>query len=152
MSIFSDRSTMLVSPVFHNGSLLDPVVVPSVADRAGYIDWLFTTPLLLVSLGVLAGLSPSSTMLAIFADIFMVVTGLFAGIRGSHYNEGERYKWGWYTVSCVGFLLIFYILITGGSVGKYPHPCCLSGVSADPRQPPRTGRARLGVSSGSSAS
>jgi bacteriorhodopsin len=72
----------------------------------------------LVSLGVLAGLSPASTLLAIFADIFMVVTGLFAGLRGSQYNEGERYKWGWYTVSCVAFLLIFYILATQGTAGE----------------------------------
>lgn len=83
---------------------------------ARYIDWLFTTPLLLVSLGVLAGLSPSSTLIAIFFDVLMIVTGTFAGIRGSHYNEGERYKWGWYTVSCFAFVMIFYVLITGGSV------------------------------------
>ena len=85
---------------------------------SGYIDWLFTTPLLLVSLGVLAGLSPASTMLAIFADIFMVVTGLFAGVRGSQYEQGERYKWGWYTISCAAFLLIFYVLATQGTAGR----------------------------------
>jgi len=81
---------------------------------ARYVDWLFTTPLLLVSLGVLAGLSPASTLLAIFADILMVVTGLFAGIKGSAYNQGEKYKWGWYTISCIAFLAIWYILIVGG--------------------------------------
>lgn len=98
-------------------------------------------------------------MLAIFADIFMVVTGLFAGVRGSHFNEGERYKWGWYTVSCVGFLLIFYILITGGSAGESSFISGLVGQECNPLecraddrvQRPRTGRARLGVFSGSSA-
>jgi bacteriorhodopsin len=87
--------------------------------QAGYIDWLFTTPLLLVSLGVLAGLSPASTLLAIFADIFMVVTGLLAGVKGSAYYEGERYKWAWYTLSCIAFVAIFYILLIGGQNGEY---------------------------------
>jgi bacteriorhodopsin len=60
----------------------------------------------------------------------MVVTGLFAGVRGSAYNEGERYKWGWYTISCIAFVLIFYILVQGGRTGK-----CLSNseeTQADP--------------------
>jgi bacteriorhodopsin len=58
-------------------------------------------------------------LLAIFADILMVVTGLLAGVKSSAYSQGERYKWGWYTISCIAFLAIFYILIVGGQTGTY---------------------------------
>ena len=67
--------------------------------------------------------------MAIFADILMVVTGLLAGVKSSAYNQGERYKWGWYTISCIAFLAIFYILIVGGQTGTYflsfKHTLCL---------------------------
>jgi bacteriorhodopsin len=49
----------------------------------------------------------------------MVVTGLLAGVKGSAYYEGERYKWAWYTLSCIAFVAIFYILLIGGQSGEY---------------------------------
>jgi bacteriorhodopsin len=61
-------------------------------------------------------------LLAIFADILMVVTGLLAGVKSSAYSQGERYKWGWYTISCIAFLAIFYILIVGGQTGTFLLP------------------------------
>lgn len=78
------------------------------------IDWLLTTPLLLVSLGVLGGLSPYDTTLAILADIFMIVTGLLSSSVPARWASGERARWGFYAVSCVGFLMIWWILLTGG--------------------------------------
>lgn len=56
--------------------------------------------------------------MAILADVLMIVTGLLAGIRGSHYNAGERYKWGWFAVSCAAFLVIWYVLVVGGMKGE----------------------------------
>ena len=78
------------------------------------IDWLFTTPLLLLSLCFIAGLSPYETLLAILADVFMIVTGLMSSFVGARWSDGERAKWAWYAVSCAGFLYIFWILFRGG--------------------------------------
>ena len=84
----------------------------------GYIDWLFTTPLLLISLAVLAGLSPSDTLLAVLADVFMIVTGLMGGLVPARWAPGERARWGWFGVSCVGFLVVWWVLFTGGLKGE----------------------------------
>lgn len=78
------------------------------------IDWLFTTPLLLLSLAFIAGLSPYETLLAVLADIFMIVTGLFSSLVGARWASGERAKWGWFAVSCAGFLYIWYIMFRSG--------------------------------------
>ena len=82
------------------------------------IDWLFTTPLLLLSLAFLSGLSPYETTLAILADVFMIVTGLFASLVPARWAPGERARWGFFTVSCVAFLWIWWILITNGLKGE----------------------------------
>jgi len=89
---------------------------------ARYVDWLFTTPLLLVSLGVLAGLSPSATLLAIAADVFMIVTGTFSALMPSTWDESERYKWAWYAVSCAGFLIIWVTLFQGAQKSAHLRP------------------------------
>lgn len=78
------------------------------------IDWLLTTPLLLVSLGFLSGLAPYETVLLILADVFMIVTGLLSSFVSSRWASGERARWGFYAVSCVAFLYIFWILIFDG--------------------------------------
>ena len=85
--------------------------------RSGYIDWLFTTPLLLVSLAFLAGLSPADTVLVICADVFMIVTGLMSTLVPARSTDGERFRWLWYGISCAGFLGIWWILVTGGRKG-----------------------------------
>lgn len=87
---------------------------------ARYADWLFTTPLLLVSLAILAGLSPAEALLAIVADVLMIVTGLASTEVGSRWNSGERYKWAWYAISCIAFLFIWLTLFNGGVKGAFP--------------------------------
>jgi len=81
---------------------------------ARYIDWLFTTPLLLVSLAFLAGLSPADTVLTILFDLGMIVTGLLGGLTPARWHDGEVARWSFFAVSCAFFLGIFYVLITGG--------------------------------------
>ncbi|KAK4690043.1 hypothetical protein P7C73_g47, partial [Tremellales sp. Uapishka_1] len=81
---------------------------------ARYIDWLFTTPLLLLSLALLAGLSPADTLMVVLADIFMIVTGLFAGVVPSRLDAGQRSRWLFYAISCIAFLGIFVTLYQGG--------------------------------------
>lgn len=76
---------------------------------ARYVDWLFTTPLLLLSLalsgiptapkryGLLAGL--------LLADVMMVVTGFAFGA-----SITPAVKWTWYAISCGAFAAIGYVM------------------------------------------
>ena len=58
---------------------------------ARYVDWSLTTPLLLLDLALLAGLSGGHILIAIFADLVMILTGLFAAFGA----EKNGSKWGW---------------------------------------------------------
>jgi bacteriorhodopsin len=76
---------------------------------ARYVDWSLTTPLLLLDLALLAGLSGANILVAIVADLIMVLTGLFAA-----FGHGEGQKWGWYTIACIAYLVIVYQLAVNG--------------------------------------
>lgn len=76
---------------------------------ARYVDWFFTTPLLLLDLSLLAGLSGANILVAIVADLIMVLTGLFAA-----YGSNDGTKWGWYVWACVAYLTIVYQLAFNG--------------------------------------
>lgn len=71
-----------------------------------YIDWVVTTPLLLLELGVIAGLRPKLIAGVIGADIFMIVTGAIATIEG----RPENYLW--WAISTGSFLAILGALFT----------------------------------------
>lgn len=58
---------------------------------ARYVDWSLTTPLLLLDLSLLAGLNGAHMLMAIVADVIMILTGLFAAFG----SEGTPQKWGW---------------------------------------------------------
>jgi len=70
---------------------------------ARYVDYFITTPLLLLDLALLSGLSGANTLVAIAADVIMVLTGLFAT-----FGKGDGQKWGWYTIACIAYLTIVY--------------------------------------------
>jgi len=76
---------------------------------ARYIDWSVTTPLLLLDLSFLAGLSGADIMVAIVADVIMVLTGLFAA-----FGHTEIQKWGYYIMGCIAYLVIVWQLAVGG--------------------------------------
>lgn len=76
---------------------------------ARYVDWALTTPLLLLDLSLLAGLSGYSILVTIVADVVMILTGLFAA-----YARFEGQKWGWYTIACLSYLTIIYQLAYKG--------------------------------------
>jgi len=76
---------------------------------ARYIDWLITTPLLLIDLGILAGMNGASLSTAIAADIIMIVSGLFAAL-----SHRKAPIWGWYTIACIAYLTIIYQLVING--------------------------------------
>jgi bacteriorhodopsin len=77
---------------------------------ARYIDWVVTTPLLLLSLvagalkgsvrkhgGLIAGL--------VISDVYMIVTGLVAG-----WTDDPTLKWWFYALSCLSFVAIYALL------------------------------------------
>ncbi len=75
-----------------------------------YIDWAFTTPLLLLSLASGAIFNQAKKPYALIAgllgsDVYMIVTGLVAG-----FTDNPVLKWSFYGLSCLGFLAIYAIL------------------------------------------
>ncbi|KAI9681752.1 MAG: hypothetical protein M1829_000497 [Trizodia sp. TS-e1964] len=76
---------------------------------ARYADWTVTTPLLLLDLALLAGVSGADIFVAIVADIVMVLTGLFAA-----YGHNATQKWGYYVMGCVAYLIVIYQLAVAG--------------------------------------
>lgn len=77
---------------------------------ARYVDWAITTPLLLLDLGLLAGMNGAHLSMAIVADLIMVLTGLFAAFG----SEGTPAKWGWYTIACFAYLIVVWHLGVNG--------------------------------------
>ena len=73
------------------------------------MDWAITTPLLLLDLSFLAGLNGANILVAVLADLIMVLTGLFAA-----YGHSNIQKWGWYAMACVAYLVIVYQIAIGG--------------------------------------
>jgi bacteriorhodopsin len=77
---------------------------------ARYVDWSLTTPLLLLDLSLLAGLSGANILVAIVADVIMVLSGLFA----AYGQDKDSRKWGWYAWGCIAYIVIIYQLAVGG--------------------------------------
>ena len=76
---------------------------------ARYVDWSLTTPLLLLDLAFLAGLSGADILVAIVADLIMILTGLFAA-----FSRNESAQWGYYTIACIAYLVVIYKLAVPG--------------------------------------
>ena len=76
---------------------------------ARYVDWSVTTPLLLLDLCLLAGLPGANILVAIVADIIMILTGLFAA-----FTVQEGPKWGYYAIACIAYLVVVYQLAFNG--------------------------------------
>jgi bacteriorhodopsin len=77
---------------------------------ARYIDWVITTPLLLLSLvsGAVLGLTRKRGALIaglLLSDVYMIVTGLVAG-----WTDDPTLKWWFYILSCLSFLAIYALL------------------------------------------
>ncbi|KAM0789931.1 hypothetical protein ACM66B_006771 [Microbotryomycetes sp. NB124-2] len=72
---------------------------------ARYIDWVITTPLLLLELLLASGLPLSDVFSTIFFDEVMIVTGLIGSLVAS------RYKWGLYAFGCAAEFYIWWILL-----------------------------------------
>jgi bacteriorhodopsin len=71
---------------------------------ARYLDWLVTTPLLLLDLGALAGISTEDLVMLVFLDELMVLAGMAGGL-----SKGPATLWMW-ILGCVFFPPIVYDL------------------------------------------
>jgi len=78
---------------------------------ARYIDWAITTPLLLLDLCLLAGIDGAHTLMAIVADVIMVLGGLFA----AYGNEHAAQKWGWFAIACIAYLFVIWHVAVHGA-------------------------------------
>ncbi len=76
---------------------------------ARYIDWTFTTPLLLITLSMTAmhsGQKRAGAIAgAVLADVMMILTAFFFGA-----SEVAWIKWTWFIISCAAFLGVYYVI------------------------------------------
>jgi len=88
----------IVLPV--NGELLDIY-------WARYADWLFTTPLLLLDLALLAGARRSTIGTLVGLDVMMILTGLVGAVTS---GGGAGVRIVWWGVSTAFMLVLLYFL------------------------------------------
>lgn len=74
--------------------------------KGRYVDLSITTPLLLLELGVIAGLRPKLIAGVMGADLFMILTGMIASF------ESPPNSYIWYIISCGAFLAILVSLLS----------------------------------------
>ncbi|MFC7058082.1 bacteriorhodopsin [Halovenus salina] len=87
----------------HSGATVDGTI--SLWGR--YLTWAFSTPFILLSLGLLAGSNLTKIFTAIVFDVGIMITGLAAALTTSSY----LFRWFWYAISCSFLLVVFYILL-----------------------------------------
>ncbi|MFB6205166.1 MAG: bacteriorhodopsin [Haloglomus sp.] len=81
---------------------------------ARYADWLFTTPLLLLDLGLLAGADRNTLATLIGLDVGMILTGLVGAVAtgaGSTLSPGAT-RIAWWGISCGFFVVLLYYLVS----------------------------------------
>jgi bacteriorhodopsin len=88
---------------------------------ARYADWLFTTPLLLVDLALLAGANRNTMATLVGLDVGMILTGLVAALNTEGAlgigNDGVRLVW-WGVSTGFFVVLLYYLLATLSSQAK----------------------------------
>ena len=75
---------------------------------ARYIDWVLTTPLLLMDLLLTCALPWPTVFYTISMNEIMIVTGLIGAL------VQRRYKWGFYVFGCAAFLFVVYTVVIEG--------------------------------------
>lgn len=71
---------------------------------ARYVDWAISTPLVILQLALLAGVSGASTFTAVVANVILILAGLFSAFGRSNTAQ----KWGWYVIAIVAFLTVVW--------------------------------------------
>jgi bacteriorhodopsin len=73
-----------------------------------YIDWVITTPLLLLDLMLTAAMPWPTILFIILCDEVMIITGLVGALVRS------SYKWGYFAFGCAALVYIVYVLVWEG--------------------------------------
>ncbi|GAB7092917.1 bacteriorhodopsin [Halolamina litorea] len=73
---------------------------------ARYADWVFTTPLLLFDLALLAGANRNTLATLVGLDVFMIATGVVAALEPT-----PAYRILWWGISTGALLALLYILV-----------------------------------------
>jgi bacteriorhodopsin len=74
---------------------------------ARYADWLFTTPLLLLDLALLADADRNTIYTLVGLDVFMIGTGLVGALA----TEGQLFRIVWWAISTGALLMLLYVLL-----------------------------------------
>ena len=72
---------------------------------ARYTDWLFTTPLLLLDIALLANADRETIYTLVGLDVFMIATGLIGAFAAQ-----PVYRIGWWGISTAALLVLLYVL------------------------------------------
>jgi len=72
-----------------------------------YLTWTFSTPMILIALGLLADTDRTTLFTAVTMDVGMCVTGLAAAMVTS----SLALRWIFYAISCAFFVAVLYILL-----------------------------------------
>jgi bacteriorhodopsin len=75
---------------------------------ARYADWLFTTPLLLLDLALLAGANRNTIATLVGLDVGMVITGLVGALT----TASPAMRIAWWGISTGFFLVLLYVLVS----------------------------------------
>jgi bacteriorhodopsin len=75
---------------------------------ARYADWLFTTPLLLLDLALLAGASRNTIATLVGLDVAMILTGLVGALA----TESATMRIAWWGISTGFFVVLLYFLVS----------------------------------------
>ncbi|KAJ9237793.1 hypothetical protein DTO166G5_3356 [Paecilomyces variotii] len=68
-----------------------------------YVNWILTSPLILINLALLGGMSGAHLLVAVSADLIMFGTGILASFAG---HDGR--KWAWFTISAIAYLVVVH--------------------------------------------
>jgi len=72
-----------------------------------YLTWTFSTPFILIALGMIAGSNLTKILTSVAFTIAMCVTGLAAAFTTSSLIM----RWWWFVISSIFFLVIVYIIL-----------------------------------------
>jgi len=73
---------------------------------ARYTDWVFTTPLLLLDLALLANADRETILTLIGLDVFMILTGLIGAFAAT-----ATTRLAWWGISTAALLVLLYLLV-----------------------------------------
>lgn len=75
-----------------------------------YLQWILALPLIILNLGILAGISGAHILMAAIAGAVMNFMGLFAAFG----KENTPQKWGNYVIALLAFLVLVWHLGLNG--------------------------------------